>query len=199
MNYETLSVEFLQRYFGLLRNHGRSTAKRYGGKCGKEMFVARTFGKWLNGKSYVVVMNDGTGITVTDTGNAVVYRDPVVCHNEINVPRKHYVYVSGCAFYLGYGDDLNVCYRDVFSSLVFNTKKVGYNYLLDLYYREIPCSEYDHVASLFSDDRDEVEFTVEAYVKKGDMNRVDLVVKAHDRGEAREKATREHPELVVYG
>ena len=36
MNYDTLSVEFLQRYFGLLRTHGRSTAKRYGGKCGKE-------------------------------------------------------------------------------------------------------------------------------------------------------------------
>lgn len=199
-NYSMIDTAFLRRYFDLLGKHGRSVDKKYGGKCGKEIFVRRTMRKWLKGKKFTVIKNEKTGLW--KCGDA---KDPSSC-SEVTLPKKHYININGCEYTLGYSEKITIYVDDPFSTEVFNAVEFSYNDFLRLQWREITDDEFEYVSSLFDDDREETEYKITAYTKTytktGRMRKpqeIQLSIMAKDYRSAREKAVEQYPQHVIYG
>lgn len=196
MVYKQFEKEFLKRYFELLSNHRRNISKRYGNRCEKEIFVRRTFHKWFSGRYFVYIKHEDTGIYMYSAES--YYADK---KDSIKKPKKHFVYVSGVNYKLGYSEELVIMFEDPFESCFLNNFDFSFNELLGLQFYEITKEKYNEVSNIFKDDRDETEFTMKAVEKniKGKFKETFVKSFGKDYQEARKNAIENNPDKVIYG
>lgn len=198
MKYNNVDPVFLKKFWDILGRLNRNVEKRYSNSlCEKEVFVRRTLRKWISGKSFMVIVHEPTGIYTYESGDS--YSHNPYDSKEIKRPKKHYVCVSGCDFYLGYQDDIVIHYADACSSLAINSKQFNFSQLMRFDYVEISKDEFMHVYSLFQDDREPKEFTMMACTKTKKVKKLDVVVTGRDYQEARDNAIKQYPDYVIYG
>lgn len=200
MIYKQFDINFLKRYFDLLSKHKRSVSKRYGNKCEKEIFVKRTFHKWFSGRYFAYIKHEDTGIYLYSENS--YYADK---SDSIKKPKKHFVYISGVNYTLGYSEELTILFNDPFESCFLNNFSFSFNDFLKLQFYEISEDKYKEVSNLFKDDREDIEFTMKAVKKningknKGKYKEIFVKSFGKDYQEARENAVKNNPEMIIYG
>jgi hypothetical protein len=131
------------KFFDALAKKTRHTEKKYGGECGKEVFVRRTINKWLKNK------------------RLIIYKES----EQTGIEYKQYVSITNIQYVLGFGDRLAINLYDVSKPFdIFNTLRLGHNGILRLEGSwDIDKTQFDLLISMFNLDLPKTEFTFKAY------------------------------------
>lgn len=146
MKYKTIDHKDLRRFWDIMLTKERECSTyRKDRECNRAVFVRRVLKKFT-GKCYAV-------ITEQDTGKQERrFPDCGWDLKPITFPVKLYVYVADINYALGWSEELEFLHCLAHPSKILLFKRLKYNDLLDLKYREIPLKEYKKVQAMFDDD-----------------------------------------------
>ena len=138
--------EQVRKFFAILERLDRSVGTQYEdrkfGSCQKEVFVARTVHKWMDGKCFRFVDEVDSGIRNMISSNR---------SKPLKIEQMRIVKVGGTRFMLGHGEELSVGISDAANpSSLFNSKSISISDAISLMGEEITREEFDTVYNMFS-------------------------------------------------
>lgn len=141
----------VSKFFGILGRLDRASQKRHSnrnelttrfGSCEQEVFVDRTIGKWLKGKSFVWIEEAETGLYQMDPDG----------YNQISIKHKQvrYIQLMGINYVLGYGNSIRVKFYDATRPSNFsNELEISHNIALSIGAKKITPAKFKSILKLF--------------------------------------------------
>jgi hypothetical protein len=147
--YDKIGKDQTKRFLDIFQKLSRLVSPyRKRRECQKEVFIRRTLNKWLSGKYFEVILEEGTGF-FKDAGTG--FDDEV---KEIMIPVKRYVYISDISFTLNHSYLGEVDVRLMFGhEFKYAKLTLPIDSFLKLEFKEIDQKKYKKIQELFVDDR----------------------------------------------